>query len=90
MKCLVSRQITELAYPVRFMYCEIPDHPADSGWRFLSGFEDEAYINNPDNIVVCGISEIAEIDPAVLPLLDYQAGSAFERLASKECFTPVL
>jgi len=27
------------------MYREAPDNPAESGWRFVSGYEDDAYMS---------------------------------------------
>jgi hypothetical protein len=35
----------------------------DSGWRFLSGYESDEYMNDPD----------------IVPFLDAPIGSAFER-----------
>lgn len=86
MKCFVSRQIIELGYPVRFMYREAPDHKIDSGWRFLSGFEDDNFINNPDNIFLRDLGEMIAVDPSLRSLLDSPSGSAFERLPEKEYF----
>jgi len=89
MKCFVSRHITEQNYPIRFMYREAPDNAIDSGWRFLSGFEDKVFINDADNILLRDLGEITRIDPAVIPFLGCCDDVAFERLAEKECFTAV-
>lgn len=41
--------------------------------------ERNAYINDPDNIVVYDIDTLLEIDGSVLPYLGCSAGVAFER-----------
>ena len=54
--CFASDMITVEGYPVRFMYREGPDNDSDSGlndfdsgWRFMSGFEDDQYVSNAVN-----------------------------------------
>jgi hypothetical protein len=32
---------------VAFMYREPPDNDVDSGWRLMSGFESDDYMNDP-------------------------------------------
>jgi hypothetical protein len=61
------------------MYREEPDTEFDSGWRFLSGLEDDAYVNDLANVGLHDVNTIANYDPAVIPLLDAPPGSAFER-----------
>lgn len=39
--CFATDKITVEGYPVRFMYREAPDNKVDSGWRFMSGLEDD-------------------------------------------------
>ena len=44
--CIVSDRITKEGFKVGYMYREAPDEDnPDSGWRFLAGNEDEAYMN---------------------------------------------
>ena len=44
--CIVSDRITKEGFKVGYMYREAPDEDnPDSGWRFLAGDEDEAYMN---------------------------------------------
>jgi hypothetical protein len=61
------------------MSCEATDRDVDSGWRFMSGFESDEYMNNPDNHAVYDVNTIANYDPDIIPLLDAPIGSAFER-----------
>jgi hypothetical protein len=57
--CVASDRITVEGYPVRFMYREAPRNDIDSGWTFFSGFEDDEYINNPNNYGVYDVNTIA-------------------------------
>lgn len=76
---LASKQLVEKKMKVGFMYRESPDNSSDSGWRFLSGHEDDKYVQNPDNIGLYSIQTIAEIDPAIIPFLDGPIGAVFAR-----------
>ena len=77
--CLASDHITVDGRPVGFMYREEPDSEFDSGWRFLSGLETDAYVDDLANVGLHDVNTIANYDPDVIPLLDAPAGSAFER-----------
>jgi len=77
--CLASDHITVDGRPVGFMYREEPDTEFDSGWRFLSGLETDAYVNDLANVGLYDVNTIANYDRAIIPLLDAPAGSAFER-----------
>ena len=61
------------------MYRESPDRHIDSGWRWMSGFESDEYMNDPDNHAVYDVNTIANYDPDVVPFLEAPIGSAFER-----------
>src|SRR5260370_35799600 len=61
------------------MYREEPDSEFDSGWRFLSGLETDAYVDDLANVGLHDVNTIANYDPDVIPLLDAPPGSAFER-----------
>ena len=87
--CISSDMITVEGYPVRFMYRERPSNDIDSGWRFLSGFEDDQYMSNPDNHSVYDVNTIANYDPSIIPLLDSSIGSVFEKTTGSEQFVRV-
>lgn len=87
--CFATDMITVEGYPVRFMYREEPDHETDSGWRFMSGFESEEYIVNPDNLAIYDVNTIANYDPSIIPFLGSPIGSAFEKTEESERFEPV-
>ena len=87
--CIASDIITVEGYPVRFMYRESPSNDVDSGWRFMSGFENEQYMSNPDNLAFYNVNTIANYDPSIIPHLDSPIGSAFEKTAGTEQFVRI-
>lgn len=61
--CIVSDRITKEGFKVGYMYREAPDEDnPDSGWRFLAGNEDEAYMNESSNHSVFSINTICNYD----------------------------
>ncbi len=87
--CIATDRITVEGYPVRFMYRETPDNDIDSGWRFMSGLEDDAYMDNPANHGAYDVNTIANYDPSIIPFLDAAEGSAFEKTPESERFLQV-
>lgn len=87
--CFATIKITVEGYPIRFMYREEPDNDIDSGWRFMSGFESDEYMNDPDNIEIYDVNTIANYDQTIIPLLDEPVGSAFEKSSVSERFVAV-
>ena len=77
--CLASNKITVDGEKVGYAYREEPDNnfPNDSGWRFMSGTEDEDYLENPDNFNVFELNTICNYDEAVLPILKSEIGTSF-------------
>ena len=75
---------------IRFMYREHPDNVYDSGWRFFSGTEDQAYVDHPSNLAIYALTTIAEIDPDVVPFLKFPPPCAFEREQEDEPFHEAL
>lgn len=87
--CLATDRITVEGHPVRFMYREAPGNQRDSGWRFMSGFEDDAYMDNLSNHGIYDVNTIANHDPSIIPFLTSHAGSAFEKAPESEGFSVV-
>ncbi len=77
--CIATDRITVEGLPVRFMYREDPIGATDSGWRFLSGLETDAYMEKAGNQGQYELNFLANCDPAILPLLASPIGSAFEK-----------
>ena len=87
--CIATDKITVDGAPVRFMYREQAIHEADSGWRFLSGIESDAYMNDPSNHGFYDCNTIANFDPTIVPHLDAPIGSVFEKPPGAAEFLPV-
>ena len=77
--CFATDMITIHGRKIGFMYRQTPATTQDSGWRFMSGFESDAYMNDPTNHGIFNVNTIANYDQEIIPLLDSPAGSAFER-----------
>ena len=87
--CIATDRITVEGYPVRFMYREEPENELDSGWRFFSGFEDDAYMADPAFHEIYDVNTIANYDPSIIPFLEAPLGSAFEKADRSERFVLV-
>lgn len=77
--CIATDMITCCGRKVAFMYREATERDLDSGWRFMSGFESDDYMLDPNNHAVYDVNTIANYDPDIIPFLDAPIGSAFER-----------
>lgn len=82
---MATRRLVEEKQKVGFMYREAAV-PPDSGWRFFAGTEDQAYVDDPDNIKIYDIQTILDIDPSIRLYLNSSAGVAFERDSRSSCF----
>lgn len=87
--CMASDRITIEGLPVGFMYRQQPRNPQDSGWAFLSGTEDDAYMNDVANHDIYDVNTIANYDPSIIPFLDAPVGSVFEKLPGARDFALV-
>jgi len=77
--CIATDMITCGGRKVGFMYREETGRDLDSGWRFMSGFESDDYMNDTGNHAVYDVNTIANYDPDIIPFLDAPVGTAFER-----------
>lgn len=77
---IASDRITVDGAKVGYMYREAADNKFDSGWRFLAGDENAAYMDNPRNHAVYDVNTIANYDPEIIQFLDAPSGSAFIRI----------
>lgn len=88
--CIATDMITVKGKPVGFMYREkTTDTEADSGWRFMSGLEDQEYMDEPGNHGIYDVNTIANYDPSIIPFLDSPPGSVFERTPGASKFRVV-
>lgn len=77
--CLATDRILVDGCPVGYMYREDTRRPQDSGWRFLAGDEDDAYMQDPSLHGVYDVNTIVNYDPSILQFLDMAAGTCLER-----------
>lgn len=81
-KCLASDRVIVDGCPVGFMYREAPIDAEDSGWRFLAGDEDAAYMADLSRHGVYEVNMIANFDAAIMAHLTAPIGSRVLRDAS--------
>lgn len=62
-----------------FMLRDEPNGEGDSGWSFLSGYEDDAYLSDTDNFLVVSIGVVLNMDDSILPILQQPPLCAYER-----------
>ena len=74
-----SDRITVDGRPVGYMYRNSPRDPQDSGWAFLAGDENDAYMADARKLAIYDVNTIANYDPEIIPLLNAPVGSAFIR-----------
>ena len=86
--CVATKEISVSGRPVGFMYREEPVFDNDSGWRFFSGSEDDAYANDSANYETLPLSQILTAHPEIAPLMQQNAG-AWEWDDASESYTPV-
>ena len=77
--CFASDMITVEGFKVGFLYREEPDFEGDSGWRFLTGFEPDQYMERGENFALFDVNWFVNCDPEILEWLDHPTGSAFGR-----------
>ena len=84
--CYASDRITVDGMKVGYMYRETPDERFDSGWRFMSGDENQEYTENADNWAIYEVNTICNYDPAIIPYLDAAYGTAYGRIPGTDKF----
>lgn len=87
--CLASDRIMVDGADVGYMYCEDTDRPADTGWRFFAGEEDEDYDKDPNNFGIYAVNTVANYDPDIIPYLDTEPPCAFEKVPGKSEYVRV-
>ena len=87
--CLASDKITVDGLPVGYMYREEPEEEDDSGWRFLSGTEEQDYVDNPENSGIFEVNTIANYDKAIVYYLKMPYGTEMERIPGEDKFRKI-
>jgi len=78
-RCFVTRRVLYDGVKAARVYREEAEQDDDSGWRILAGDEDEAYMDDVDNIFYVSLGAVLNHDDAFVHLLDAAVGSNFER-----------
>lgn len=77
---LMSRLVIDEKLPVRFMYKTVPEHLNDTGWRLFTGYENEEFLADEQvNMIPIPLDRLIQIDESLAPLLEYNAGTVWER-----------
>ena len=85
LKACVSKKITEEGWKVGYMERGEAHDPEDSGWGFLAGDEDEAYLSDSNNLELADVGYVwQQCDPDIFPYIDMPVGSKLIRISSKE------
>ena len=78
--CIVSDRITKDGFKVGYMYREQPAKGRpDSGWRFMAGNEDDAYMSDPNHHHVFALNTVCGYDSDIIPYLRAKTGSAYRQ-----------
>lgn len=72
---IVSKNIINETGKLKWILREKSIDVVDNGWRFFSEIDDDDFINNPDNLVVCDFNTVANIEPAILGIYELPIGS---------------
>lgn len=83
---IVSNHILDDGLPILFMYREDPIEKEDTGWRFLSGQEDQDYLDEPSNSRFIGLNTMANMDQSIIPHLKKRKGTELERESPEQEF----
>jgi len=82
---LVSRKIADEGWKVGFMYRREPNNPADSGWTFFAGNEDEQYNADANNIVLMQVGNVCNyLDKDIYKYMAAPVGTELIRISENE------
>lgn len=84
LKAIVSAKITQEGYKVGYMIRCNPRNNEDSGWQFLVGNEDDAYLNDIKKVELLPIAYVSNLDPDILKYVDKPVGTELIRISSTE------
>ncbi|MEG0295994.1 MAG: DUF2185 domain-containing protein [Clostridium sp.] len=76
---IVSNMVVEEGYPILVMYREEPNYAEDSGWNFMSGYEEDEYCRDASNFKVYSVNTLVNYNNDILKHLDSGFNTAFER-----------
>ncbi|BFH15310.1 hypothetical protein J6TS7_58830 [Paenibacillus dendritiformis] len=77
-KIIVSNDVLERE-EFNFLLRDYPRDDEDTGWTVFSGYEDDEYVNDPDNLQVISIGAILNMDDSVLAFIQDEPQCAYDR-----------
>lgn len=80
----LSKKILEEGWKVGYMCRDEAMNENDSGWSFMSGNEDDEYINDYNNIALVSVQEVYQLDPYIWDYIDSPVGTKLIRISSNE------
>ncbi len=84
-KALISKKIVDEGWKVGFMCRHEPDNPADSGWAFFAGNEDEHYNADVNNIALMPVGTVCNyLDKDVYKYIAAPVGTELIRISENE------
>lgn len=84
LKALVSERIIKEGYKVGYMIRCNPHDAMDSGWQFLAGDEDDAYLNDVKKIELLPVGYVCNLDPDISKYINYPVGTELIRISSSK------
>lgn len=88
-RCFVTARVLHDGAPIGYLYREAPEREDDSGWRIFAGDETDEYFADEDTTFYVSLGAVLNRDDAILPLLEAEVGSIFERVAGSNTFVAV-
>lgn len=70
---------TDLHFPIRLAYRDVPADADDSGWRFMHGSEDEAFCSDEHNFRRMRLGEFLQMDNELRRIISNPVGTRWER-----------
>ena len=83
-RAYVSKKIAEEGWKAGYIWRDEPLNERDSGWSFMAGNEDEAYVNDASNLVLMTIHQFLDLDRDVWKYIHHPAGTRMVRISDSE------
>ncbi len=74
-RCIITKSVYSKERKIRWLYREEPVNNSDSGWEVSSEFDDEEYVNNPENLFSITIGELIELEPSIENVIEMPVGT---------------
>ena len=77
---LISKYIIDEKQPITWVFRDEPESDDDSGWRILSGAEDEEFFEDQeDSFVGITVAELLRYDTSLVPIIESAYTTEYER-----------